>query len=227
MALNSPLAPSQTTVWPEQWYLEIARSALSVLDGEDIWKNMQTADYNTLANIGYAWKSVVVINSTLAIEAFCNNKLFRIWQRGSTCEEGKRFIQIFGEIKDFAKLRDDRKNGKKVRELTERVKTLFNIMGFQPVSIKDLGLWQNFCKLVKDSRHFLVHPFPDDKKLDECLNLLKNQDCNLYSDTAAEIIRYFYEHRSQSIPKWLDGNVLFDIRTVEYLGGKVKHQDIR
>ena len=221
MAIKSPLASSEVIVLPEQWYLEIARSALSIIEGENICKNIQSADYNTLANIEYAWKSVVVINSTMAVEAFCNNKFYRVWQRGSTCEEGIRFIEIFGEIAVFDKLRDDRKNREKIRELTDRVKTLYGIMGFEPVSTGEPGIWNNFCKLVQDNRNFLVHPSPDEEKLNKCLNLLKNQDHRLYSDTAVGIIRYYYEHRKQSIPKWLDRNVLFDINSLEYLGGSV------
>lgn len=216
----------EVTVWPEQWYLELARSVLPLLQQNADWKTQFSGDSNTLVNIEYSWKTVIVINSCLAVEAFCNNRLHRIWKLGDSVAEGRKFISIFGAVTDFEDLYKRHERRDKIIELKERVKTLCEIFDIGYIEESNAPLWNQFTRLVHNGRHFLIHPFPDQKKLDECLNSLRHDKCIQYPKISSDIIKYLYENRNRKVPDWLEKNILFNISSIEYLGGSVPVQKV-
>lgn len=195
-----------------QCYIEMARSAFTTIHHRDA----ERRDDLQKANVILALVSMSIIYSYLAIESFTNYQLWRIWAKRNTSDvAGQRFQARFGEITKFENLkRTD------VRELGARSKVLCDLLGYRQVHKVNPTLWQKFKELVEDSRHFLIHPFPDPEVVQEKLRrIMAKTKAGEYVEVACGMIRHLYQEGRQEPPLWLERNLLFRFRGVDYLAG--------
>jgi hypothetical protein len=197
-------------------YLEIARSCFNMSPKDMKGVSIGDLSQNDRGSIVIALSSVTILYSDLAVEAFCNFQFWKVWSGDYGSEPEKRLSALIGNESKFENL----KKQKLIRELGKRLKTLCNLLGLKPVHDVDQTLWNDFKKLVEETRHFLTHPVPDRESitehLDDTLMLTKS---GKYAETATRIIKHFYTEMKMPMPKWLDTNTLFRFAGVDYLVG--------
>lgn len=186
-----------------QCYLELARSAFTSIQG----KKEET---QKIANALFAITSISIIYSYTAIEAFVSRQFYRICEtRNSNTEEGKRFNKEFPNIQKCA----DLKNNRSIWELKDKIKALCRLLGYRQICDEDAKLWQVFNELVKDARHFIIHPLPDPDKFQEKMTqIMMENRVGLYVEVAEKIIKHFYDQAKIETPDWLKENKLFKSR---------------
>lgn len=169
---------------------------------------------NRIAGIIFSMISLTVIYSFLAVEAFVNYQLYRIWRRrNGTDLSALRFRERFGEVPRFEDLRLT-----DVRELAERVKALCYLLGYAKVHEKNPRGWQDFKSLLKQARHFLVHPIPDPERFQAALaTMLTKTPVGTYVRAAQGIIGHFYAEGHLVEPRWLQANEIMQFGGVELL----------
>ena len=198
-------------------YLEIARSSIVSLSLDDPKSKcfLQEHGYDPIVNATISIVSVTIIFSYLSIESFINYHLYRIWEkRADHSYASKRFLEIFGAIDDFRKL----KTKKKVKELGERIKTLFELLSYPKPHEVNPRLWQDFKDLNEISRHFLVHPYPSDQFFNENLRRIGLETpTEKYVNMAQEILPHFYKQGGLKPPDWLNKNTLVRFEGIRFL----------
>lgn len=172
-------------------------------------------DKNRLANLFFCFLSITVLYIYSAIESFVNYQLFKIWEkRHDQSVESKRFLQLLGNPSKFEKLKDH----KKIRELSNRVNTLCELLAYKKLSELITKIWQDFKDLVELSRHFFVHPYSDKdycyKNMERMISEIKT---GKYVRIAEYFLTFFYEQGKIKKPKWLKENTLFKLKGIELL----------
>lgn len=208
---------------PEQWYLEISRSVLPLYIASNSRNKALKKDINTHYNMICAWSTVTIVFSCMAIEGFCNKKLWDVWKiykQNPTSAIGRHFEKIMKDVSNYRKF-ESLKNHPNVRELGERIKTLCKLYNIKSVYEVDKKLWNEFKILVEKCRHFLIHPLPDPEKFDKHFKIISNTELGKYSTIAEKVIKHFWNELKKKPPTWLDQNELFKVSSIEYLGGKV------
>lgn len=218
-----------------QLYLEMARSVFTEVHlPEKKAKERILAEEGIapFAGISFLITSVTVIYSYLALEAFANYHLYKIWEDSrrvnKSFEELKRkdpklvekwiptygnFFQDYGKVDRFEnlKLTD-------LKDLDKRIKVICEAYRIRKIQDVDTKLWQEFKGLLEKARHFLVHPFPDPTKFQDMMNIiLVEKKLGQYVQIAQDIIKHFYAEKGQEVPDWVEKNTLFSIKGFEYL----------
>jgi len=121
------------------------------------------------------------------------------------------FCKEYREVENFKSL--IKRN--EFRELKDRIKILCDTYKIKQFYEAKPKLWQDFCDLLRDRRHFMVHPIFDSFK--EIMSKLPNTPYRKYTNTATKLIKYYYIKLRQEPPKWLDKNQLFRFKELEYL----------
>lgn len=198
-------------------YLEIARSSVVSLNLDDpkVDRFLEKHGYDPIINSTISIVSVTIIYSYLAIESFVNYQLYRIWEnRKDRSYSSKRFLDILGDVDDFREL----KTNKKVQELGERIKTLCELLNCQKPHEVNHRLWREFKELNEVSRHFLVHPYPEDQFFDENVRRIGLETpTEKYVNIAQELLLYFHEQSGLKLPNWLNRNTLVRFGGVRFL----------
>jgi hypothetical protein len=210
-----------------QCYLEMARSVLTKIDYPEnksldqiLAENGSVPYYNMI----FAIYSMTIIFSYLAIEAYANYQLHKIWEvcrkTQKTFEEIEkkepklsRFCQKYAKYDQFENLKKSN-----LKNLGERIKTICEIHSFKKIHNINPKLWQDFKDLHEKARHFLIHPLPDPAKFNDMINTkLQNINLGKYVQIAQEIIKHFYKEARLDLPEWIERNKLFAISGFEYL----------
>ena len=143
-----------------------------------------------------------------------NYHLYQIWRRRAGADlSALRFRQRFGEVSRFDDLRLT-----DVRELAERVKALCYLQGYAKVHEKNPRAWQDFKSLLRQARHFLVHPVPDPGRFQTALaTMLTKTPAGTYVRAAEGVIGHFHAEGRLAPPPWLQANEIMQFGGVELL----------
>ena len=197
-------------------YIEVARAAMTSFHhpaGADAFLQKHTIE--PIANAKAALVSVSIVYSYLAVEAFVNSQLYNVWKRrhdGSV--QAERLLALLGYVAPFEAL----KGHKRVRGLSERIKTVCQILDIKPPHEGAPKVWQDFIHLVEVSRHFVIHPTPDPEYFQEHMErIMTETKAGKYADTARDIIGNLYDASGESRPEWLTKNTLLKFRGVDLL----------
>lgn len=218
-----------------QLYLEMARAVFTEIHHPGIKTQeeiMAEEELDPIAGTIFSVTTVTIIYSYLALEAFSNYHLYQIWEHSRMAHKAMEdlkqrdpehtknikptydeFYQEYGKYDRFEDLkRTD------LRELGERIKVICEAFKIPKVHEADARLWQKFKELLEDVRHFLVHPFPDPTKFQEMMKtVLWERKMGEYTQTSQNIIKYFYSRLGKEVPKWVESNSLFLIKSFECL----------
>jgi hypothetical protein len=201
-------------------YLEMARASITSLGHSELTTDefIQAHGADPLANAILSVASVTVIYSFLAIESFVNYQLCRLWERrhdGSS--ESSKFIELLGDHSRF----EDLKNNKKVRTLRSRIKTLCEILGYKKPHEVEPHLWEDFNQLLEVSRHFFIHPLPEEEYFQKNVMRIGLQtQLGKYVNIAKSMIAFLYQQSRKKPPDWLEKNTLIRIPTIELIAAE-------
>lgn len=118
------------------------------------------------------------------------------------------FFKKFGEVEKFENL--------KRTDIKTRIKELCKDLEIEAIHEVEDELWQDFLSLVKDVRHFLVHPYPAPDVFHKRIKQLLSKE-PIYPEIAGKIIAHFYIETNTPIPPWLGNNQLFKNASVDLL----------
>jgi hypothetical protein len=198
----------------------MARASITSLSHSGLTTDefIQEHGRDSLANAILSVASVTVIYSFLAIESFINYQLYRLWERrhdGST--ESSKFMEILGNPGRF----EDLKSNRKVRTLRSRIKTLCELLGYKKPHEIESHLWIDFNQLLEASRHFFVHPVPEEEYFQKnVLRIGLQTELGKYVNVAQSMIAFLYQQSRQKPPDWLENNTLISIPSIELIPGK-------
>lgn len=157
--------------------------------------------------------SLSIIYSYLAIEAFVNWHLYKIWQRsrGTSGKAYNVFYQEYGQINKFTELKD-----RGLSDLKDRINVLYDNYQVPRIHDRNPGLWQDFNDLLKKARVFIVHPFPNPPKFEEFMKMVQEEhELSKWGKIAEEIISHFFISKNKKLPNWLRRNEFFAIKGFE------------
>jgi hypothetical protein len=216
-----------------QIYLELARgflySNVRSRPIDELMEDKSFTDNNSTFILGIA--SVITLYSYMAIEAFANYHVFELLKHSQLAKEKidelikehphikavpnyKEFSDDYGSMDNFADIRKTN-----LRELKERIKRLCQELHYPQIHEVKSELWNDFTGLLEQTRHFIVHPNPEDKEFQKHLKILV-QDPKLlikFPEIAANIIKHFYEFGKKEIPEYLTSNKILLISEVVLL----------
>lgn len=70
----------------------------------------------------------------------------------------------------------------------------------------------------EEARHFLIHPFPDPKKFQDCMEMIQQKrGLRKWTKIAEGIISHFIISKNKKLPNWLRQNEFFKIKGFELL----------
>lgn len=193
-----------------QCYLEMARAVYTKWDLPTANESSSNRELrSSVGQFSYLIVSLTVIYSYLAIEAFANWHLYKIWQR-SRDTSGKvynTFYEKYGQINEFTKV-----TGTELKELKMRIKVLCDSYKIPRIDTTNPELWRDFNELLKKARHFIIHPFPDPKKFQECMEMVQQKyGIGKWAKIAERIISHFFVNKNKKLPSWLTQNEFFKI----------------
>ncbi len=204
-------------------YLEMARSYVNArcIYREDLISD-QTNIHNT-ETIRFAFASLSVIYSYLAIEAFMNWAIHEIWK-----DVRNKNISFYNkeEIENFEKLFLDKDafetviKNPKLKELKDRINIVCRITNIKKICEKDGKLWTSFTALHKQVRHNLVHPNSQSEIFSEnTKKIMPIKAQKEFSEIASKIITHFYTASKYKghVPNYLKNNTLFEISEIKLL----------
>ena len=181
---------SKITYNVTQCYLEMARAVYTK------WRLPIAREFSSdrqlkslVGQFSFLIVSLTVIYSYLAIEAWVNYWLHEIWQQ-CRVDSGKKypaFPQKYRQVNEFTKLK-----GTELRDLKERIKVLCDSYQVARIDRSNPKLWQDFNDLLEEARHFLIHPFPDPKKFQDCMEMIQQKrGLRKWTKIAEGIISHF------------------------------------
>lgn len=213
-------------------YLEMARSVFTGIFAPKGKKNVKIDSTNEqqYAGIIFTMTTATVIYSYMAIESFINYWLYRIWEESRSCHDAIErinktnpalksvarfdwFYKLYGKEDEFEKL-----SNTDLSDLKTRLKVVIDGLEIQQIHKTNPQLWSDFNQLLTQARHFLIHPFPDPTKFQETMTkLLMETEAGKYAETAALIIKHFYDEKKEDPPDWVEKNTVFGIAGFESL----------
>jgi len=204
-------------------YLEVARSytmPLYLPQEQKVFIEKHGPD--PFNNAVFSLISISVVYSYLALESFINKQLYDLWaSRQEDSPTAKRFQELLGNPDTFGELKTNKTTSNKVRDLDDRIKTLYKILGFELLHTRNPSLWEDFLKLVQASRHFLVHPDPDVGSFQKSLKrIFEETKSGTYVNVVTSILRDMYEQSEREPPSWLSTNTLLRFRGADLLVGR-------
>lgn len=197
----------------ERVYLEIARSIIDKPLKELISLNNDgKIDRNKVVNIGFGIISISCIYSYAAIEAFCNRHLWGFQDTVKKIESsgaGKAGWRYMGHSSES--LGENKLDFNAKEDLKEKIKKLCVLYKIKTICDSNPELWGKFNQLLKDARHFIIHPKPEPDEFQENINkILSNHNTGEYVNIASEILEYYYTGTQKNPPEWLKKNSLLD-----------------
>jgi len=213
-----------------QIYLEMARgflySNVRSKPFDELIKDDEFTDDNSTFTFGIA--SVITLYSYMAVEAFINYNVFELFKYSLYAKEKidelnrmhpnlnavpiyKEFSDKYGGIGNFADMRKT-----DLRELKERIKELCDKFNFPQIHEVKPQLWNDFTGTLEQTRHFLIHPNPEEKEFNKFSKLL-TQDLIVISkfpNIASDIIAHFYQSSKNEIPEYLTSNKILFINEI-------------
>lgn len=216
-----------------QIYLETARSYLycSIRSRpiEELINDEEFHHDKSTFILGLA--SISTLYSYLAIESFVNYNLYELWEHSRTAKKSideikqinpsldaipiyQDFYNKYGKFDDFSEIRKTN-----LRELKERIKILCKEFRYPQIHELNPELWRDFTNLLESTRHFFVHPNPEEKEFHKFAQSII-QDVNVfikYPTIAANLIAHFYLSAKADIPKYLSENEIFIIKEIVVL----------
>ena len=203
-----------------QCYIEMARSAFTTIHDPGAKRRdelLKASAQSPRANVNLALVSMSVVFSYLAIESFINYQFWQLWAKRNRSDVlGRWFQDKFPKVRKFEHFKR-----RPLRDLGERIKVVCDLLGYRQLHEVNPTLWQKFKGLVEGSRHFLVHPYPDPDVLQEKLGrIMFENKAGEYVQVACGIISHLYQEARQEPPLWLERNLLFRFRGVDYLVGR-------
>ena len=200
-----------------QCYLEMARAGYT--DTECYLPSAKQVplqrELRLRAQMSFLITSLTIIYSYLAIEAFVNYRLYRLWEnsRKKSSKDYSAFYHKYGHINEFTKLKDT-----ELKYLEERIKVLCESYQVPRIDRSNPKLWRDFSDLLEKARHFIIHSFPDPIKFQEFMKMIQeNHKLGEWAKIAEEIISHFLMHEKKKLPKWLKQNEFFAIKRIELL----------
>jgi hypothetical protein len=213
-----------------QCYLEMARSFC--VEIERFTKKLEKEEFHEgwidpIASISFSLSSVVILYSYLSLESFTNYNLYQIWEKSKKDHQiyethkqenpnfpeppSQSFYYEYGHHNDFRQLKHT-----KLKDLSMRIKVLCEGLGIPKIHESNPKLWQNFTELLEQTRHFLVHPYPDSTKFDNVSKSVLEKNAFEYVQIAQMIIKHFFIETNDIVPEWVENNVLLSIKGFEY-----------
>ena len=193
-----------------QCYLEMARAVYTKWDVPTANELSSNGELKSSAGqFSFLIVSLTVIYGYLAIEAFTNCHLYKIWQRsrGPSGKVYNTFYQEYGSINELTKV-----TGTRLRELKKRIKVLCDSYQIPCIHTTNPELWRDFNELLEKARHFIIHPFPDPKKFQECMEMIQQEhELHKWAKIAERIISHFFIIKNKKLPNWLMQNEFFKI----------------
>jgi len=198
-----------------QSYLEIARAALTQIHGNVPAGEPAPEPSSELAGAVFSVMSMTIVYSFLALESFLNYQLYRLWQRRhDRSEEAQRFLQLLGDERDFIRL----KKRSAVREVPERLKTLCKLFAYPAPPEAMPEIWNKLRQLVEASRHFVIHPYPDEEYFGQNMRrIMLETESGAYVLVVEEVLTFLYKSSGSSVPSWVHRNELLEIERVKLL----------
>lgn len=204
---------SKITYDVAQCCLEMARAVYTEVHLPGAKQVPLNKEVNLRSQMGFLITSLTIIYSYLAIEAFVNWHLYKIWQR-SRDTSGKAygpFYQEYGQINEFTKLKDT-----DLGDLKKRIKVLCDNYEVRHIHKSKPKLWRDFNELLKEARNFTSHPFPDPAKFQEYMKTIQEEhELGKWAKIAEEVISHFFESKNKDLPNWLSRNQFFAIKRFE------------
>lgn len=197
-----------------QDYLEVARAALTTIHGKLPDKDKDPAS-DALANAIFSVVSITVVYSFLALESFLNYELYLLWERRTDgSPESQRFLAELGDVPDFKRLKEN----DKIREVPARLRTLCRLLGYPEPHEAIRNTWNRLHQFVETSRHFLVHPIPDQAYFNTNMKrIMEETKSGAYVRVVEEVLSFLYSQSGKVIPPWVKSNQLMRFRGVELL----------
>jgi len=196
-----------------QCCLEMARAVYT----ECYFPGAKQAPFNTelslRSQMSFLIASLTIIYSYLAIEAFVNWHLYKIWQRSRDTSGNaySPFYQEYGKINEFTKLKD---HG--LGDLKDRINVLCDNYEVPRIHNNNPKLWQDFNDLLKKARVFIIHPFPDPAKFHEVMKMIgEEHELGKWAKIAERVISHFFINKNKKLPNWLGQNEFFAIKGFE------------
>lgn len=226
-----PDESNATQISISQAYLELARSYLTAVaesKTNDV-SNPAAVDQHNRATTTFALAALSTVFSYSALEAFVNYELFQIWQHSRYAhdiiekiksEDPSRqyralydaFYHKYGKVSTFFKLKNT-----ELRELTERIKAICRAREIPSIAVAKPDLWRDLREL-EDTRHHLIHPVPDDEKINEIVTrLFTVEPYKKYPDLVVAVMTYFYQTFNAPVPEHFSENRLFRVSGIEIL----------
>lgn len=198
-------------------YLEVARGAMTQIHTKvpKDRNNSEVEMTGDMANAIFSLVSITIIYSFLALESFLNYQLFRLWERRfDNSSEAKRLLDEIGDESNFKRL----KGNSKVREIPKRLRLLCRVLGYPEPHQAIPDTWRRLKELVQDSRHFLVHVYPESEYFQANMNrIMMETESGAYVQVVEEVLAFLWIHGGLEIPEWGNRNTLLRFRGVDLL----------
>jgi len=215
--MDNPQLPPKVQWDLTHCYLEVARAAMTQIHTKAVpGLSPEMAEISPpLLSAKFSLVSITVLYSFLAIESFLNYQLYQLWKRRSESSvASRRFLEELGDEAEFERL----KVHPKMREIPARLKTYCKIVGFALPHERIPDTWRRLSELVEESRHFLVHAYPDPVHFHgNMARIMGKTKSGEYVRVTEEILAFLWAQSGKAAPEWLAHNTLLAFRGVTLL----------
>ena len=193
-------------IYPVHAYLEQSRSFMySTIDrgAGDV------QDFEKLSGtFFFALLSQAYIYAFMAIQSFLSEQLWITWNASDKPLQNK-----FPQAKTFEHLMNS-----DLKKINDQINILSDILGIPQIHSSDGELWNDFLKVVKLTRDFLIHPSPEPEKVDKIVgHVYSKRDWSYPSEVASKILLHFMQHTKSQIPDWVSHNTLIRVTNIKAL----------
>lgn len=157
------------------------------------------------ADLALVVMSITYVHSFMALDAFVNGQLFCLWR-----DDHREFRKRHRVVDDFSTLLLHRK----YFDLKSRARLLCDELDIAPLHQAVPAAWNSFCQIVRNARHFMVHPNPQAGLANQAIMPAAEQPHGLPIDTVQSIISYVYSASGRTPPSWLDRTTRFSFPVI-------------
>ena len=205
--------PTSIRSEPERAYLEMARASLNVaIEKPKTQENEPEPDGSMVLptpNTYLAIAAKCYVFSYMAVTAWANRQIGSLWHRDdSSIRDQYSDVDSLEEL-----LRKD------LGETKDVIKAVNKAHGIAPLSQEEPRTWNDLCQVLREVRHFFIHPVPDPELFDKIMTEALNERTWDFPTTVAEdTIAYTYKQAGLEIPEWVTQNQEFTIPSYYALG---------